>query len=207
MINFIKMTRVSGDTGYTQNIKPTSDPDGDGISNLEEYARNLDPTKKNSTPLAVVTLGNNSPGTQLDLSATKDRRARDINYLLEKSEDLKPWEADTQATPSISSRAGAIETLNFRATGTGVTRFSESGWCSRRALEPDQPDLILRRSCGNQFRMTSYRRRSSASSPLSCAFAFRLAVKDVCNDPVKPDRRDGSTAHELPAPCLRDDVF
>lgn len=123
VINFIKMSRVSVNSGYAQNIKPGSDPDGDGFTNLEEYARSLDPTKANQTPLTLTALGSNATGTQVHLGISKDRRAREISYVLEKSNDLQTWEIDTQATSTVSSRVGAIDTLDFSTPGNGASRF------------------------------------------------------------------------------------
>lgn len=123
VINFIKMSKVSADPAYTQNIKPGSDPDGDGFTNLEEYARSLDPTKANPTPLTLTASGSNAMGTQVHLSIPKDRRAREISYVLEKSDDLRTWQADTQATSSVSSRMGAIDTLDFSTPANGDSRF------------------------------------------------------------------------------------
>lgn len=123
VINFIQMSRVTGDPGYLQNIKPTSDPDGDKFSNLEEYARGLNPTQANPTPLTLATLGNNASGTPVHLIVTKDRRAREISYVLEKSADLTSWATDTQATSSVINRAGSIETLDFSSPGNGTNRF------------------------------------------------------------------------------------
>ncbi|MES2924246.1 MAG: GDSL-type esterase/lipase family protein [Verrucomicrobiota bacterium] len=123
VINFLKMSRVTADTGYIQNIKPTSDPDGDKFPNLEEYARGLNPTQVNSTPLTLTNVGDNAPGTQVHLIVTRDRRAREISYLLEKSADLTSWQVNTQATSSVISRAGSFETLDFSTPGNGTNRF------------------------------------------------------------------------------------
>lgn len=123
VINFLKMSRVTGDPAYTQNIKPTSDPDGDGITNLEEYARSLDPTKINTTPLMLTPSGTNTIDTQIHLSIPKDRRARDISYVLEKSSSLVSWQTDPQATSMVLSRNGAIDTLDFATAGNGEKQF------------------------------------------------------------------------------------
>jgi hypothetical protein len=123
VINFIKISRASADAGYLQTIKSNSDPDGDGFTNLEEYARSLDPTKVDSTPLKLAATGDNAAGSQVHLTIPRDRRAREISYILEKSADLTSWQPDPQATSSVVSRAGAIETLDFSTPGTGVSRF------------------------------------------------------------------------------------
>ncbi len=123
VINFIQMTRVNGDQTYNQNIKSTSDPDGDGFTNLEEYARNLDPTKVDTKPFGVESFGRSASGTAMELAVTKSRRARDISYVLEKSVNMQSWTVDTDATASVISRVGALETTGFSSPATHTAEF------------------------------------------------------------------------------------
>ena len=123
VINFIQMTRVGGDQTYNLNIKSSSDPDGDGFSNLEEYARNLDPTKVDTKPFAVESFGRSATGSAMELVITKNRRARDISYVLEKSSNMLNWTVDTDATASLISRVGALETTAFSTPATNTTEF------------------------------------------------------------------------------------
>ncbi|MEW6158275.1 MAG: Ig-like domain-containing protein, partial [Verrucomicrobiota bacterium] len=66
----------------------SSDPDGDGVKNLLEYALGLDPRKKDGLlPKAEVREG------RLTLSFARSKSANDVSLIVEASPDLMEWSA------------------------------------------------------------------------------------------------------------------
>ncbi len=123
VINFIQMVRVAGDTAYTQNIKSGSDPDGDGRTNFEEYARGFNPTKADDRPFTLDSFGVKPGGSDMEFRISRNRRAKDVNYVLEKSADLKNWQADPQASVSVLSRIGDLETVAYASPASPANVF------------------------------------------------------------------------------------
>jgi len=81
---------VSGDS---------ADPDGDGISNLVEYAENLSPKTANSlSSLETV----QTSGSSLLLTHRKNRWATDLTFSYQVSTDLQTWTTVTPSTTSTS---------------------------------------------------------------------------------------------------------
>lgn len=115
VINFIQFARSGGDQAYLDKIAGTADPDNDGISNFEEYARGLQPAQASTVqPLGLSGVAVNAGG-QIEFKVDKNRRAKDVNYVVERSTDLVNWAVDTQATSAVVDRNGAIETAVYTA--------------------------------------------------------------------------------------------
>lgn|GEM_PF-2152204 len=110
VINFLRFSE--NDPQYEQDILPTSDPDGDGITNFEEYARGLNPHVADDEPFDFDDIESQS-GANLRLKITRNRKAKDVTYALEKSTDLELWEPATGSTTSVDGAFGAIETLSY----------------------------------------------------------------------------------------------
>jgi hypothetical protein len=66
---------------------PSGDEDGDGISNLTEYAFNLDPNVRDFTSPLVMSPAANTYSLQFTLDLMKT----DIDFFLQKSSDLASW--------------------------------------------------------------------------------------------------------------------
>ncbi len=64
-----------------------ADPDGDGISNLLEYAFGLNPREADSRPLLRL----NTVGNSLQLGYTPSSGATDLSFTLQSSPDLRTW--------------------------------------------------------------------------------------------------------------------
>lgn len=89
---------VSGDT---------ADPDGDGISNLLEYALNLDPKAANVTGLPTSSLSTVSGAQYLTLTYTQVKAAADITYVPQVSGDLATWNSGASYTTLVSTTNNA----------------------------------------------------------------------------------------------------
>ena len=99
-----------------------ADPDGDGISNLMEYALGLDPNRPGVIPAAVV-----MSGGQLEYTYTRDSAAREggLVYQIEWSDTLETGSWSTEnVTQQIESTEGALETVKASVpAGSGGKRF------------------------------------------------------------------------------------
>ena len=100
----------------------SADPDGDGLSNLMEYALGLDPNSSGVMP-AVLALN----GANLEYSYTRSTAAKDngVTYQIEWSDTLAAgsWSTET-VTQQITSTQGALETVKASVPkGNGGKRF------------------------------------------------------------------------------------
>jgi alpha-tubulin suppressor-like RCC1 family protein len=100
----------------------SADPDGDGLSNLLEYALGLDPNGSGVIP-AVLALN----GANLEYSYTRSTAAKDngVTYQIEWSDTLEvgSWSTET-VTQQITSTQGALETVKASVpAGTSGKRF------------------------------------------------------------------------------------
>jgi hypothetical protein len=91
-----------------ENAAPDADPDGDGLSNLLEYAFGLDPLVANRQGGPEARLGSD----RLQLKFRRNLNADDVNYRVLASVDLLNWTEIAAATGGASfvlSGAGGIE--------------------------------------------------------------------------------------------------
>jgi hypothetical protein len=100
----------------------SADPDGDGLSNLLEYALGTAPNNSGVMP-AVLALN----GANLEYSYTRSTAAKDngVTHQIEWSETLEAGSWSTQTvTQEITSTQGALETVKASVPkGTGGKRF------------------------------------------------------------------------------------
>jgi hypothetical protein len=101
-----------------------ADFDGDGLSNLQEYAFGMNPTQGSSPPVMwngatqvgggvptqLVTSGNGTFTFRAVYARRKDYVAAHISYTAEFSGDLLTWKAST-ATPSVLSDNGQMQAV------------------------------------------------------------------------------------------------
>ena len=113
VINFIRFRAIELSEEYAALIDAAGDPDGDGVSNFEEYARGFDPTLADASPFQVERFTRNTTASHLEV--TRDLRARDAGYLIQTTTDLAEWQTDITATRSVVGREGPMETLRFEA--------------------------------------------------------------------------------------------
>ena len=85
------------------------DYDGDGITNLMEYALQLDPTKASLSGLPAVVIKNYNGTNYLSITFTRWSPATDITYIVEGSSDLSAWsQLASSVAGSPASGAGFV---------------------------------------------------------------------------------------------------
>lgn len=108
-------TRISAQIAAIYSITdPFGDLDGDGVSNLLEYAMHLDPL----TPDVAALPGIERSGTTVSLVYRKNDAAADLTYSVEQSTDLVTWTAAQTQDQVLSDTNG---TKTVRATLSGVS--------------------------------------------------------------------------------------
>ena len=108
---------------------PSADPDGDGLSNLQEWAQGSDPTNpgKSSVSSAVETHTDGQP--YLTISYRRNLGATGLNAFADSSAGLGTWSLNTgAAVGSPVNNGDGTETVKFRDTvpangGSGASRF------------------------------------------------------------------------------------
>lgn len=121
-LNFIRLAPPVDGGNRAALIDPAADPDGDGRSNFEEYARGFDPTLADGSPLQVAAFTVDA-GNVSRLQMTRMRPADEADYILESSPDLVSWAEDMTATRSVIAYDGTTETLLFEVPHAGLKRF------------------------------------------------------------------------------------
>ncbi len=105
---------------------PAADADGDGTTNLLEYAFGLDPLAPDAaTALPVVSVLDIGGTRYLALAYTRAKLATDLAYALEASGDLATWTATTPVEVNVTDH-GATETVLVREATplpSGAKRF------------------------------------------------------------------------------------
>jgi lysophospholipase L1-like esterase len=112
VINFIQFKERLRSPDHLARIYAAADPDDDGISNFEEYARGLNPTVKDGAPLVVDAFAHDESEVVLDF--THDLRASDADFSLQSSADLTLWSPDATGIRSVIGRDGFWETFRYR---------------------------------------------------------------------------------------------
>ncbi len=93
---------------------PTHDPDGDGMTNQQEYAFGLDPNSGASvSPIRVplVQAGGTFSYSRPDPITTG------LGYTVEKSPDLSIWSVDAAATQTVTQTVSGVQTVEVSLSG------------------------------------------------------------------------------------------
>jgi hypothetical protein len=114
-------TRISSRIAWVYNvIDPNGDLDGDGVSNLLEYALHLDPLIPDAAGLPRA----GREGSFLTLTYTQVTTASDINYIVEKSTDSVLWSPANPQNEIISTN-GNVQTIKAKIDiGTSMRLFA-----------------------------------------------------------------------------------
>ncbi|WP_367874385.1 GDSL-type esterase/lipase family protein [Luteolibacter sp. Populi] len=115
VINLIRFAAIEVSSGYAAMIARAADPDGDGVSNFEEYARGFDPAAADARPFQVERFTRNPSGTSSSVEFSHDLRAGEAGYMIQTTTNLSGWQADTTAVRSVIGRNGFMETLRFES--------------------------------------------------------------------------------------------
>ena len=84
-------------------LSAVEDADGDGMSNLLEYALGSDPASSDSTFAPLVdTVEDGNGESYVSFSYTENKAVQDVNYVIEKSVDLKTWEPVDLSTATVN---------------------------------------------------------------------------------------------------------
>lgn len=126
---------------------PGADPDGDGLTNLLEYALNQDPTRygQGSNPVQTVIRGY-ADGNYLSIRFTRAPLATDITYIVEVSSDLATWTAVASAAngaalsgPGVVSDDGANSSAHTVEVRDTVEQSASPGQRRFLRLRVTQP--------------------------------------------------------------------
>jgi hypothetical protein len=97
------ITFTSWADGFSVTASENDDSDGDGISNLLEYALDLNPTAQDSSSLPSVETENDSGTDYLTLRYRRNLNAPDLTYTIVSSTDLSTWHAATVESDTVDT--------------------------------------------------------------------------------------------------------
>lgn len=103
---------------------PAGDADGDGFTDLAEYAYGLDPLTPNpATAAPQISLGSYADGAALTATFTHNTAATDLVLVVEVSDDLVTWTSGAAATATVAATdlGNNVERLVVRDLATTAT--------------------------------------------------------------------------------------
>ena len=86
-----------------------ADPDGDGLSNLVEYALGTDPLVNQPEEAPVIVWIEENGLSYLGLEFRAQSDAANVSYQLEVSDNLKDWRTSAMFAPPFSSNPSTVK--------------------------------------------------------------------------------------------------
>lgn len=99
------------------------DPDGDGISNLLEFALNLDPSAANRSALPESTIIADGGNEYLVLEVNKNAQANGVELVVESSPDLTDWFSGDDHTVVLEENASLLRVRDAVPLSDSTRRF------------------------------------------------------------------------------------
>ncbi|MFM2166121.1 MAG: hypothetical protein RIS79_492, partial [Verrucomicrobiota bacterium] len=94
-----------------------ADPDGDGVTNLLEYATARNPWSNDASPVGAAWLSG-----MLEFIYTRNKAATDLSYTVEWSDDLATWSA-AGVTQSVLTDSATTQEIKALVPATVGRRF------------------------------------------------------------------------------------
>lgn len=96
----------------------SADTDGDGTSNLMEYATKMNTAANDAVPQSAA-----KNGSVIDFTYTKNKSATDVTFVVEWSDDLTTWSTSGVSAPTVLSDNGVTQQIKVTVpAGSGVTK-------------------------------------------------------------------------------------
>ncbi len=105
-------------TVNTALVGPAVDIEGDGLSNLGEYAYGRLPRTTDNTALSTASIVNDAGSEYLAITFKRRHKALDLTYTVETTANLVtgPWTPTTQQVGATADLGNGIEQVTFRDT-------------------------------------------------------------------------------------------
>ncbi len=122
---------------YTVNtalVGPAGDAEGDGLTNLAEYAFGRQPRAHDNSALSSASIVNDAGDNYLAVTFLRRHKALDLTYTIETTDNLAgPWTPTTQQFGTTVELGNGIEQVTYRDT---IPRAATPRFVRIRALKP-----------------------------------------------------------------------
>jgi hypothetical protein len=110
------------------------DADGDGLSNLAEYAFCRAPRSQDNSALSSASIVNDGGNNYLGVTFKRRHKALDLTYIVETTDNLAgTWTETTQQSGTTQDLGNGVEQVTFRDT---VPQGSSPRFIRIRAVKP-----------------------------------------------------------------------
>lgn len=100
-----------------------ADPDGDGITNVVEYALDLDPVVPDVQGLPAGLIEESQGENYLSLTVSKNVQATDVQFSVEVSADLATWQSGLEHTTVVEETEAILKVRDKVALSAADRRF------------------------------------------------------------------------------------